>query len=157
MPFSSLSSNTNNNNANSKPTAIISFLAAFFLISYTIHEARLELKLDLDRTDSYNSLSSQHQHHTHQRERSVMKHDARIVNVCRFDPTLPPIRLLERRNHLCMFLTALGFTLEIMAIPCFAWDRMGVFVAAFASGLTLFCLVASAVVMRPGSPRNFIL
>ena len=136
---------------NCKSIAIISFLAAFFLIGYTIHEAKLELKLeyDLERTDSYNSSDGHRSHHV--RERSVMKHDARIVNVCRFNPTLPPIQLLERCNYLCMFLTALGFTLEIMAILCFAWDQMGVVVSSFASGLTLFCLVASAIVMRPPS------
>jgi len=44
-----------------------------------------------------------------------------------------------------------GFTLEIMGILCFAWDQMGVGVSCFATGLTLFCLIASAVVMRPGS------
>jgi hypothetical protein len=55
-----------------------------------------------------------------------------------------------------MFLTALGFTLEVMAILCFAWDKMGVVVSSLASGLTLFCLVASAVVMRPASAGNFI-
>ena len=78
-----------------------------------------------------------------------MKHDTRLVHVCRFNSVLPPIQLLERCHHLCMFLTALGFALEIMAILCFAWDQMGVAVSSFASGLTLFCLVASAIVMKP--------
>lgn len=131
--------------------AIVSFVAAFFLISHTIREAKLELKLDFDfeRTDSYNSTNGHHHHHHHVRERSVTKHDTRIVHVCRFNSALPPVQLLERCNHLCMFLTALGFTLEIVAILCFAWDQMGVAVSSFASGLTLFCLVASVLVMRP--------
>lgn len=50
-----------------------------------------------------------------------------------------------------MLLTALGFTLEIMGILCYAWDQMGIVVSSFASGLTLFCLVASAAVMRPAT------
>lgn len=134
-------------------TAIVSFVAAFFLISHTLHEAKLELKLELDeveveRTDSIRSTSNGRQYH-HIRERSVMKHDTRLVHVCRFNSSLPPVQLLERCNHLCMFLTAAGFTLEIMGILCYAWDKMGVAVSAFASGLTLFCLFISAIVMRP--------
>lgn len=78
-----------------------------------------------------------------------MKHDTRIVHVCRFSRLLPPVELLERCNHLCMFLTAVGFALEITAILCFAWDQMGVGVSSLASGLTLFCIIASAVVMKP--------
>jgi len=143
--------------------AIASFAAAFFLISHTIHEAKLELKLELDfeRTDSFDSTNGQpqqqpqqpqhHNHHHHVRERSVMKRDTRLVHVCRFNSSLPPVQLLERCNHLCMLLTGVGFTLEIMGILCFAWDQMGVSVSSFATGLTFFCLVASAVVMRPGS------
>lgn len=145
--------------------AIVSFLAAFFLISHTLHEAKLELKLDFDetrveRTESYTSTSNdpqhqqqpqQHQHHHHVRERSVTKRDTRVVHVCRFNTALPPIRLLERCNHLCMFLTALGFTLEIIGILCYAWNQMGVAVSAFASGLTLFCILTSIVVTRPTS------
>ena len=48
-----------------------------------------------------------------------------------------------------MFLTAVGFTLEIMGILCYAWDKMGVAVSIFASAITLFSLVSSAIVMRP--------
>jgi len=135
--------------------AIISFLAAFFLINHTIREAKLELKLELDvdleRTDSYHSLNGQHHHHRHIREHSVTKHDTRIIHVCRFNPSLPPVKLLERCNHLCMLFTATGFALEIMGILCFSWDQMGVSVSSFATGLTLFCIVTSAVVMRPTS------
>jgi len=121
--------------------AIISFLAAFFLISYTIHEAVHELQLEFEP-------SSNTQYH-HARERSVTKHDTRVVQVCRFDSTLPPVRLLERCNNLCMVLTATGFILEIMAILCLAWDKMGVGVSSLATALTLFCIIASLVVMRP--------
>jgi len=80
-----------------------------------------------------------------------MKHDTRVVNVCRFNSSLPPVQLLERCNHFCMSLTAMGFVLEIMGILCFAWDQMGVSVSSFATVLTLFCLVTSAIAMRPGS------
>ena len=72
----------NKKKTNSRPTAIVSFLAAFFLISHTIHEAKLE------HPDSYNSSNGHRSHHI--RERSAMEHDARIVNVCRFNLTLPP-------------------------------------------------------------------
>jgi len=131
--------------------AIISFLAAFFLISFTIHEAKHELTLDLDleRVDSHHSSNGHHHHHV--RETSVVKNDTRIVQICRFNSSLPPVQLLERCNYLCMFLTATGFALEIMAILCFAWDKMGVAVSSLATGLTLFCIIASFLVMRPGS------
>lgn len=136
-------------------TAIVSFLAAFFLISHTLHEAKLELKLELnevniERTESTNSTANGRKYH-HVRERSVTKHDTRLVHVCRFNSSLPPVQLLEECNQLCMFLTAVGFTLEIMGILCYSWDKMGVAVSAFASGLTLFCLIASAIIMRPVS------
>ena len=130
-------------------TAIISFLAAFFLISFTIREATHDLTLELDRTDSLHSANGEHHHHHHVRERSVTKHDTRVVQVCRFNWTLPPIQLLERCNHLCMLFTAIGFILEIMAILCLAWDTMGVSVSAFATGLTLFCIIASVIVVNP--------
>ena len=138
-------------------TAIISFLAAFFLISYTINEARHELKFDpeFERTDSSTSSNGQQQQQQHHvRERSVMKRDARIVQICRFDNALPPLRLLERCTNLCMLLTATGFILEIMAILCFAWDKTGVGVSSAATGLTLFCLIASLIVVRPPTTYN---
>ncbi|KAF9646171.1 hypothetical protein BDM02DRAFT_3172063 [Thelephora ganbajun] len=132
--------------------AIVSFLAAFFLISHTLHEAKLELKLDIDEVELEHTEpihTSNGQQHRHVRERSVTKHDTRLVHVCRFNSSLPPIQLLERCNHLCMLLTAAGFTLEIVGILCYAWDKMGVAVSSFSSGLTFFCLVISVIVMRP--------
>jgi hypothetical protein len=130
-------------------TAIISFLAAFFLISYALHEAKHELKLEVDELERTDSSDSQQHHRHHLRESSVVKNDTRVVQVCRFNSLLPPLQLLERCNQLCMTLTAAGFALEIMAILCFAWDTMGVAVSAFASALTLFCLVTSLLVVRP--------
>jgi len=137
--------------------AIISFLAAFFLISYTINEARHELKFEfeLERADSSSS-NGHHHHHHHVRERSVMKNDTRIVQICRFDNSLPPTQLLERCTNLCMLLTAAGFVMEIMAILCFAWDKTGVGVSSAATGLTLFCLVASLIVMRPAAQHHVL-
>ncbi|KAF9784114.1 hypothetical protein BJ322DRAFT_1125639 [Thelephora terrestris] len=132
--------------------AIVSFLAAFFLISHTLREAKLELKLDFNETD-FERTESIHDtpngHPRHVRERSVTKHDTRIIHYCRFNSSLPPVRLLERCNQLCMMFTAAGFTLEIMGILCYAWNQMGVAVSSFASGITLVCLVTSALVMRP--------
>ena len=81
-----------------------------------------------------------------------MKHDTHMVQVCRFDSLLPPVQLLERCNNLCMLLTATGFVLEIIAVLCFAWDQLGVVVSSLATGLTLFCLIASVIAMRPPTP-----
>ena len=106
-------------------------------------------EVDVERTESIHGADF-HQHR-HIRETSVTKRGAQLVHVCRFNNTLPPVQLLERCNQLCMFLTATGFTLEVMGILCYAWDKMGVVVSAFASGLTLFCLFTSAIVLRPTS------
>ena len=43
---------------------------------------------------------------------------------------------------MCMVFAALEFTLEIVGILYFAWDQMGIGVVSFASGSTLFYLVA---------------
>ena len=92
--------------------------SSFSLISHTIREAKLKFKLELnpERTDSYSyhSTNSHNHQHYHVRERSMTKHDTRIVHVCRFNSALSPTQLLERCNRLCMFFTALGFTLEIV-------------------------------------------
>lgn len=47
-----------------------------------------------------------------------------------------------------MLLIALGFTLEIVGILCFVSDQMGIGDSSFAAGLTLFCPVASVLVMK---------
>ena len=87
-----------------------------------------------------------------------MKHNTRIVSVCRFDPTLLPVQL-GRHDHFFMLLQVppLGSRLEITTILFFAWDKVGVVVKSFASSLTFFHLFASAAVtVGDGLARNFI-
>ncbi|PFH52151.1 hypothetical protein AMATHDRAFT_57498 [Amanita thiersii Skay4041] len=144
--------------------AIISFLAAFFLINYRLHEARVEeVKaqgleiIETPRTAEHNQFSGQSIHVQGKRESKTDPVPGPIrVNEQSLDPpiwstnphlvqvgpfkTQPPTNLLNRCHLLCVLLAALGFALAMAGIGCFAWSRHPLGASIFTLACLVFCM-----------------
>jgi len=108
--------------------AIISFLAAFFLIRYKLREAtKQELKAEEATSTSTPDIFSRNPH---------------LEQVGPFSNGQPPTNLLRRCHSLCMWLAAVGFVLALMGIICFAWALMPTTVSVFSSVCAGVCFVA---------------
>ena len=109
--------------------AIISFLAAFFLIRYKLSVAkREERKVE----GGAGTLSSS----------SVWSATPYLEQVGPFRRGAPPTHLLDHCHSLCMWLSAIGFALAIAGVMCFAWSRLALSASVFASVCCAACLVS---------------
>jgi hypothetical protein len=117
-------------------TAIISFLAAFFLVRYEVKEAKdEELKVEGYEVPQ-SPLSIVH----------IYTRDPHLEAVGRFRRK-PPTHLLSRCHSLCITLSAVGFVLAIAGIVCYAWARFPTGVSVFSTACVGVCLVAGVVAM----------
>ena len=124
--------------------AIISFLAAFFLIRYKLSVAtREERKIEGGvgtRTQSSSSVWSANPH---------------LEQVGPFRRGTPPTHLLDHCHSLCMWLSAIGFALAIAGVMCFAWSRLALSASVFASVCCAACIVSgAAAVFWPASSMH---
>ncbi|PIL33519.1 hypothetical protein GSI_04142 [Ganoderma sinense ZZ0214-1] len=122
--------------------AIISFLAAFFLIRYKLSVAkREERKIE----GGVGTVSSS----------SVWSANPHLEQVGPFRRGTPPTHLLDHCHSLCMWLSAIGFALAIAGVMCFAWSRLALSASIFASVCCAACLVSGvAVVFWPASSMH---
>ncbi|TBU31104.1 hypothetical protein BD311DRAFT_147854 [Dichomitus squalens] len=113
--------------------AIISFLAAFFLIRYKLSVAKHEeRKVEGATHNGVETVSSS----------SVWSSNPHLEQVGPFRRGQPPTHLLDHCHSLCMGLSAVGFVLAIMGVMCFAWSRMPLSASIFASACCGACIVS---------------
>jgi hypothetical protein len=126
--------------------AILSFIAAFFLVRFRVHEAtHEEVKAELGVT-SATSDSHKEQPGTDSNENAENGHGTADNSVGNFPTTAanvpifstnphleqvgpfskhePPIVLLDHCHLLCMFLSMIGFVLAMLGIMCYVWARL---------------------------------
>jgi len=113
--------------------AIISFLAAFFLIRYELCEAvRQEHEVGHAMVHTTPMPG----------EPGVFTADPHLEHRGPFGIPAPPINLLRKCNSLCMWLTAIGSVLALMGVLCSTWSAMPESVGIFTSACAGFCVVA---------------
>lgn len=103
----------------------MSFLAAFFLVRYRLHEAaKQEVKLELgDKPGTPDS----------DVKTSVLMKNWHMEEVGPFGGGRPPIHLLKYLHTLCMWLSLLGFALALAGALCFTWEQLTISAGVFAS------------------------
>lgn len=105
--------------------AIISFLAAFFLVRYRLKEAaKEEIKIEtgITPTSSNPVLKT-----------GIWTANPHLEEMGPFRRGGPPTRLLEHLHTLCMWLALVGFALALAGALCYTWARLSRSASIFAS------------------------
>lgn len=131
-------------------TAITSFLAAFFLVNYRVHEARkeevqaegqafvetplnvLEVVGDptLQRPGVFKRIPKPRMEPTDgQADTPIWSSNPHLIQVGPFGQ--PPTNVLGRCHSLSVFLATVGFVLGVTGIACFAWSRQSLSTSIF--------------------------
>ncbi|KAI0356196.1 hypothetical protein OH77DRAFT_1423793 [Trametes cingulata] len=144
--------------------AIMSFLAAFFLIRYKLTAAkREERKVESGLADPGTPAPAPSRAPTTSPTTTSPEHAAALPPIFSSDPHLeqvgpfrrgqPPTHLLDHCHSLCMWLAAVGFVLALAGVLCAAWARLARSGAVFASACVAVCLVSgvAAVFWPAGS------
>ncbi|KAI0373403.1 hypothetical protein BV20DRAFT_1041875 [Pilatotrama ljubarskyi] len=128
--------------------AIMSFLAAFFLIRYKLTVAkREERKVESGLADAAASSAGQSRAPTSDSVEQaslppIFSSDPHLEQVGPFRRGQPPTHLLDHCHSLCMWLAAVGFVLALAGVLCFAWARLALSGGVFASVCVAVCLVS---------------
>ncbi|KAJ7772096.1 hypothetical protein DFH07DRAFT_803697 [Mycena maculata] len=139
--------------------AIISFMAAFFLVRYNLKEAKEEQR-DVGLAPGPDPVSKPpgrilRPARTGTSERSLTEY-LKLQPVWTTNPHLeqvgpfqmkPPTHLLSRCHNLCVLLTFTGFFFALVGIVAYGWTQNPVPVAVVTSASTFFCFVAAAFVI----------
>ncbi|KAJ7350530.1 hypothetical protein DFH08DRAFT_861696 [Mycena albidolilacea] len=122
--------------------AIISFMAAFFLVRYKLKEAKEEQK----EAGGPTSPSSSNRQGTQESELGLQRGWTANPHLEEVGPfqRKPPTHLLARCHNLCILLTFIGFALALLGILAFAWAQNPVSVGVVASVSTAACFGGAA-------------
>ncbi len=139
--------------------AIVSFLAAFFLVNYRVHEAKKEeaeaegdtfVETPLDIFEVAIDPTPQHPKVFKGQPKSIAtqkKVDRRLrssnpylAQVGPFHRKQPPANILGRCHSLSVFLATAGFVLAMGGIACLAWTRQTQSVRVFTLILIAICV-----------------
>jgi len=138
--------------------AIVSFLAAFFLVNYRVHEAKKEeaeaegdtfVETPLDIFEVAVDPTPQHPKvfkgqpkpiATKKVDRPLWSSNPHLAQVGPFRGTQPPTNILGRCHSLSVFLATLGFALAMGGIACFAWARQTQSVRVFTLAWIAICV-----------------
>ncbi|KAJ7502978.1 hypothetical protein B0H11DRAFT_1987241 [Mycena galericulata] len=133
--------------------AIISFMAAFFLVRYNLKEAKEEeLEVSLTAPGPSNESGTQSVPLTRLRSEQSLAEYLRLERVWTTNPhleqvgpfqTKPPTHLLSRCHNLCILLTFAGFGLALLGILAFAWGQNPVPVGVVTSVSTAVCFAGA--------------
>ncbi|KAI0675016.1 hypothetical protein C8Q78DRAFT_513893 [Trametes maxima] len=142
--------------------AIISFLAAFFLIRYKLTVAkREERKVETGLADAATGGDGgvQGSRTTGTSSSSdvppIFSSDPHLEQVGPFRRGQPPTHLLDHCHSLCMWMAAVGFVLAVVGVLCFAWARLARSGGVFASVCVGVCLVSGVgAVFWPASSAH---
>ena len=147
-------------------TAIISFLAAFFLVRYSLQEAKKEQlevegsahvqsptqmpddpeKATNERTSTPDAMSVNPAKMKKISEPPIFSSDPHIVQRGPFG-LKPPTHLLRRCHSLCITLASIGFILALIGVITCAWARHPTSVSAFSTVCLGFCIIAGVSIL----------
>ncbi len=150
--------------------AILSFLAAFFLIRYKLtiakrEERKVESGLSngavgsngsVDVPDGSDSASGEtFRTTTSSNAEPVWSSDPHLEQVGPFRRGQPPTHLLDHCHSLCMWLSVVGFVLALAGVLCLAWSKLAISGGIFASVCMAVCLVTGVTaVFWPASSAH---
>ena len=115
--------------------AILSFLAAFFLIRYKLAVAKQQ--------DVESGMAETRQSSMDPGMPKIFSSNPHLEQVGPFRRGEPPTHLLDHCHTLCMWLAMMGFVLSFAGLICFTWSRLAWSGAIFASGCVIVCFVLS--------------
>ncbi|KAI0691911.1 hypothetical protein BC835DRAFT_94807 [Cytidiella melzeri] len=147
--------------------AILSFIAAFFLVRFRVHEAQHEeVKAELG-VDSRKPTSQCASAAVNKDGDGTATSDYVLANggggIYSTNPHLeqvgpfrahePPILLLDHCHLLCMFLSMMGFVLAVLGIMCYVWARLPVSSRIVTSTIAGFCIALGVAAISV--PKSF--
>ena len=135
--------------------AILSFLAAFFLIRYKLTMAKREERIvESGLADSASnpigsgSLSSDatadadlSRSSTASTSQPIWSSNPHLEQVGPFRRGRPPTHLLDHCHSLCMWLSIVGFVQALVGVLCFAWSKLSLSGGVFGSICMAVCVV----------------
>ncbi|KAI0718973.1 hypothetical protein C8T65DRAFT_737000 [Cerioporus squamosus] len=149
--------------------AILSFLAAFFLIRYKLtvakrEERKVESGLAGSATNVHPNGSGSGSGTadanascttTASSTQPIWSSNPHLEQVGPFRRGQPPTHLLDHLHSVCMWLSIVGFVLALAGVLCFAWSRLALSGGVFASVCMVVCLVTGvAAVFWPASSAH---
>ncbi|KZT72251.1 hypothetical protein DAEQUDRAFT_762995 [Daedalea quercina L-15889] len=124
--------------------AIISFLAAFFLVRHRLKEAskeEMEAEMKAEAHAAGGDKPSEH-------STRLISANPHVVEMGPFHHGEPPTRLVQLLHVLCMWFVVLGFAFALAGTEAYTWDRLSTGASAFVSACMGVCwLAAIATVM----------
>ena len=134
--------------------AILSFLAAFFLIRYKLIVAkREERKVESGLADAARTSEGPLSIATDSDAPPIFSSDPHLEQVGLFCRGQPPAYLLDECHSLCIWLAAVGFVLALIGVLAFAWAKLASSSGIFATTCVVVCLVSSVgTLIRPPAP-----
>ncbi|RDX44881.1 hypothetical protein OH76DRAFT_1358827 [Lentinus brumalis] len=147
--------------------AILSFLAAFFLIRYKLtvakrEERKVESGLAGSATNPHPGAGSgttadanASRTTTASSIQPIWSSNPHLEQVGPFRRGQPPTHLLDHLHSVCMWLSIVGFVLALAGVLCFAWSRLALSGGVFASACMAVCLVTGVTaVFWPASSAH---
>ncbi|TFK85343.1 hypothetical protein K466DRAFT_588169 [Polyporus arcularius HHB13444] len=146
--------------------AILSFLAAFFLIRYKLtvakrEERKVESGLAGSATNAHPGAGSEtadanaSRTTTASSNQPIWSSNPHLEQVGPFRRGQPPTHLLDHLHSVCMWLSIVGFVLALAGVLCFAWSRLALSGGVFASACMAVCLVTGVTaVFWPASSAH---
>ncbi len=116
-------------------TAIMSFIAAFFLVRFRLHEATHdEIKAERGESPKPSEYAGL---------QVIFTTDPHLEQVGPLSRGAPPIHLLKHCHTLCMLASMVGFALAMFGTMCYIWDQLPLSASIFSTACVGLCCVAS--------------
>lgn len=136
---------------------MLSFVAAFFLVRFRVHEADQKEKVAEEKLENGSPGPEDHKLEHAQKivVSEVWSSNPRLEQVGPLRRGNPPTHLLENCHTLCMILSVVGFVLVMVGIMCYVWamlPRSSIVLSTVAIGLSI---IASGVALT--LPENMSL
>ncbi|KIP11348.1 hypothetical protein PHLGIDRAFT_124988 [Phlebiopsis gigantea 11061_1 CR5-6] len=136
--------------------AILSFIAAFFLVRFRLHEASRQ-EHEIEAQADHNAAPVRGEGGTSESklrssDTAIWSANPQLEQVGPFRKGKPPTHLLETCHTLCMVFSVLGFILALVGVVCYAWAMLPVSSQILCTVTIGLCLVVSTVAlfMPPG-------
>ncbi|THG97544.1 hypothetical protein EW026_g4475 [Hermanssonia centrifuga] len=115
--------------------AIMSFIAAFFLVRFRLHEATHdEIKAERGESPKPSEYAGL---------QVIFTTDPHLEQVGPLSRGAPPIHLLKNCHTLCMLASMVGFALAMFGTMCYIWDQLPLSASIFSTACVGLCCVAS--------------
>ena len=124
--------------------AILSFLAAFFLVRYKLIVARREeRKVESGLADAARTSEGPQHVATDSAAPPIFSSDPHLEQVGLLRRGRPPTYLLDECHSLCIWLAVVGFVLALIGVLAFAWAKLAWSSGISATVCVVMCLVVS--------------